>query len=246
MAKLVICGTGPMAALACFYFTHDSPHRVVGFAADRAAPAEGRFEGLPVVPFDEVERHFAPALHGAFIADADGTPNAPRAARLEAVHAKGYAVASYLSSKAAHWPGLVLEDNCFVLEHVTIQPFARLGRDVVLMNGCQVGHHAVIGDHAQLGAEALIGAGVEVGACSVIGPRAMLLERIRLGRGSVIGPGCLRRTDTLDLQVVKDGAVLPTSYLGEHWPRGWRTGNGAAASPWRVAALRGGSRVVRN
>jgi len=246
MAKLVIFGTGPMAALAHFYFTHDSPHRVVGFAVDRELIRETTLLGLPVVPVDEVARHFKPQLHAAFVTPVEGRLNFERAERVEEVHAKGYAVASYLSSKAVCWPGLQLEDNCFILEQVTIQPFARIGRNVVLSAGCHVGHQARIGDHAFIGAHAVVGVAADVGEGCSIGAHATLAERIRIGRGSMIGAGCLVRTDTLDRQVIRDAAALPALIVGKRRARRRRPLNGSLVQSARTGRPRGNGHAARN
>lgn len=246
MAKLVIYGTGPMAALAHFYFTQDSPHRVVGFTADRATLTETSMLGLPVVPFDEVERHFAPRLHAAFVALPEGRLNTPRAELVEEVHAKGYAVASYLSSKASHWSGLRLEDNCFILEQVTIQPFARLGRNVVLWSGCHVGHNARIADHAFIGAQAVVSSAAEVGEGCTVGANATIGERVRIGRESVIGAGCLVRTDTLERQVVRDAAALPALVVAKRRARRRRVIHGGLGLGPRAPKLRGNGHAARN
>lgn len=246
MVKLVIYGTGPMAALAHFYFTQDSPHRVVGFTTDRATMTETTMLGLPVVPFDEVERHFAPRLHAAFVALPDGRLNIARADLVEEVHGKGYAVASYLSSKAAYWSGLKLEDNCFILENVTIQPFARLGRNIVLWSGSQIGHNAKVGDHAFIGAQAVVSSAAEVGEGSTIGANATIGERVKIGRESVIGTGCLVRTDTLERQVIRDAAALPALVVGKRRARRRRLIQGANGLSTRIAKYRGNGQLARN
>ena len=58
MALVVIFGTRDLASLAHFYLRCDSPHEVVAFTVDREfLPDEPHFEGLPIVPFDEIEKH---------------------------------------------------------------------------------------------------------------------------------------------------------------------------------------------
>ena len=55
MADVVIFGVKDFASLAHFYLRHDSEHRVVAFTVHREfMPAEGEFEGLPVVPLEEL------------------------------------------------------------------------------------------------------------------------------------------------------------------------------------------------
>ena len=53
---VVIFGAAEFASLAWYVLTHDSPHRVVGFTADREFCRGESLLDLPLVPFDELER----------------------------------------------------------------------------------------------------------------------------------------------------------------------------------------------
>jgi hypothetical protein len=67
-SRLVIVGDGKFVRIAHEYFTHSSPHTVVGFAVERNFLKTSEYLGLPVVPFEEVEKHFASTEHKAFVA----------------------------------------------------------------------------------------------------------------------------------------------------------------------------------
>jgi hypothetical protein len=49
MMQIVVFGTGEIAELADFYFTHDSEFEVAGFTVDEAYLTEARFRDRPVV-----------------------------------------------------------------------------------------------------------------------------------------------------------------------------------------------------
>ena len=67
MADVVIFGVKDFASLAHFYLRHDSSHRVVAFTVHREfLPAEREFEGLPVVPLEELETTYPPDRYSAF------------------------------------------------------------------------------------------------------------------------------------------------------------------------------------
>ena len=57
-AKLVVFGAGGIGELAHYYFTNDSRYEVVGFTADGDRITDATFNGLPVVPFETVERDY--------------------------------------------------------------------------------------------------------------------------------------------------------------------------------------------
>ena len=46
---MVIFGVGDFAAIARFYYEHDSDHEVVAYTVSRGVYEESHFEGLPVV-----------------------------------------------------------------------------------------------------------------------------------------------------------------------------------------------------
>ena len=55
MAKIVIFGLQDFASLAHFYLKHDSEHEEIAFSVTQEyLPGNRSFEGLPVVPFEEV------------------------------------------------------------------------------------------------------------------------------------------------------------------------------------------------
>jgi hypothetical protein len=58
--KIVIFGTQMLASYSWYVLTHDSPHEVVGFTIDGAYLRENTLHGLPVVAFEQVEKHFPP------------------------------------------------------------------------------------------------------------------------------------------------------------------------------------------
>ena len=58
---VVLFGNRMFASLAWHALTNDSPHKVLGFTVDRSFLDKPILHGLPVIAFDEVERHFDPA-----------------------------------------------------------------------------------------------------------------------------------------------------------------------------------------
>ena len=86
---LVIFGAGDIAQLAHFYLTRDSAYRPVAFTVDGAYVKESTFEGLPVVPFEEITSKFSPAENSMFVALSYSQVNQLRAAKYKEAKAKG-------------------------------------------------------------------------------------------------------------------------------------------------------------
>ena len=67
MARVVIFGIQDFALLAHFYLKHDSEHETVAFSvSEDYMPEERTLEGLPVVPFEEIEERYSPSEYKFF------------------------------------------------------------------------------------------------------------------------------------------------------------------------------------
>ena len=195
---VVIYGTGELAQLAHYYFTHDSNRRVAGFTVDEQYHDAEEYLGLPLVPSESLEASFSPEDFDLFVAIGYHGLNRYRAECCASAIARGYRLASYISSRASVWPDLEIGDNCMIMEGNVIQPFVQIGQAVIMFCNSIVSHHVRIGDYCFIGAEATISGGVEIGSSSFIGINATIREHLTIGRASIIGAGTLILSDTAD------------------------------------------------
>jgi sugar O-acyltransferase (sialic acid O-acetyltransferase NeuD family) len=195
---IVVFGTGQIAELAEFYFRHDTGLEVAAFSVDGDFVKEESFCGRPVIPFEQVENEFPPDRFGFFVALSYTKLNQLRASKVEDAKQKGYAIASYVSSRATTFAHFTAGENAFILEDNTIQPFARIGRNVTLWSGNHIGHHSVIGDHCFVSSHVVVSGGVEIGARSFIGVNATIRDNVKIGERCVVGAGCTLLEDAPD------------------------------------------------
>lgn len=204
MAVVVIFGTSDFASLAHFYLRHDSPHEVAAFTVEREyMPSSGEFEGLPVVPFDEIEAAFPPARYAGCAPLSHFRMNKLRERIYNEFKAKGYELISYVSSKATRFPGGQIGDNCFILEDNTLQPHCRIGSNVVIWSGNHIGHHSTVADHAFISSHVVISGHCTVGRNCFLGVNATLRDGITLGDATYIGMSTAVIRDTPTGAVVK-------------------------------------------
>lgn len=192
---IVIFGIGEMAQLAHYYFERDSDRSVAAFVLDKQYIEEATFCGLPVVPFEDVGRHYAPADYDMFVALGYSKVNSLRQEKYLAAKAQGYALASYISSRASILNDGAIGENAFILEDNTIQPFVTIGNNVVMWSGNHIGHHSTIRDHCFLASHVVVSGGVELGENCFVGVNATFRDRITVGPRCVIGAGALLLSD---------------------------------------------------
>ena len=193
--NLVIFGSGDIAQLAHFYFKTDSIYKTVAFTVDGAFLREPTFCGLPVVPFEEVTKHYAPDRYDLFIALSYSRLNAVRKEKYLAGKTMGYKLVSYVSSRASVLNEGRIGENCFIFEDNTIQPFVTIGNNVTLWSGNHIGHHSIIKDHCFLASHIVVSGGVEIGEQCFIGVNATLRDHIKIGERCVVGAGTLLLAD---------------------------------------------------
>jgi sugar O-acyltransferase (sialic acid O-acetyltransferase NeuD family) len=209
MHNLVIFGVKNFAEIAHYYFTHDSAYSVAGFTVDGDYLRESTFQGLPVVPFEEVDRHFPPQQYSMFVAVGIGGVNGRRAAKVAEAESKGYPLASFISSRADRAPDLKVGPNSMVMERSVIQPFVTIGRDSILWSSTRIGFHGRIGDHCWLVCP-ILGESVTVGDFSFIGLNATIAPFISIGQRNIIGAGALIMKETNDDEVYRGQASTPS------------------------------------
>ena len=113
----------------------------------------------------------------------------------------GFELITYVSSKAMVWPSTVIGDNCLIMEGNIIQPFARIGSDVVMWAGCHIGHHAVIKDHCFVSSHTVISGNVIGRRECFFGVNATIRNGVTIGREGVIGAGVVIMKDTAERAV---------------------------------------------
>jgi sugar O-acyltransferase (sialic acid O-acetyltransferase NeuD family) len=189
LKDVVIFGVKDFAELAHYYLTHDSGYNVVGFTVHKAyMPQESLFCGLPIVPFEELESHYPPAQFAFFAPMAPTKMNKLREQVYMEGKQRGYSFISYISSRCTNFATSIGE-NCFVLEDNTIQPFVRIGDNVVLWSGNHIGHHSTIGNHVMFTSHVVLSGHCQVGDYSLFGVNATIRDGLTIGQGTFVAMG---------------------------------------------------------
>jgi sugar O-acyltransferase (sialic acid O-acetyltransferase NeuD family) len=215
MAKVVIFGNSHWASLAHLYLRHDSPHEVAAFTVDREFLKDRTFEGKPVVPFEEVEVHYPPPDFSMFLPISFKQMGHLRAEKYKKAKQKGYSLISYVSSKASVFPGFECGDNCFILEDNTIQPFVKIGNDVVLWSGNHIGHHTVIKDHVTITSQVVVSGVCTIESFCFLGVNATVRDETVIAPETLVGAGVVMLKDTNPYEVYKATPAVPAGFRSD-------------------------------
>lgn len=189
MSKVIIFGIQDFAELAHYYLDHDSEHEVVAFSVNREYMPENRqFKGLPIIEFEEVENQFPASEFKFFAPMSPFNMNRLRESVYIEIKAKGFGMISYISSKATICHNEI-GDNCFILEDNTIQPFAKIGNNVVLWSGNHIGHHGIIEDHVMFTSHVVMSGHCKIEKYSTLGVNSTIRDGITIAEGTFVAMG---------------------------------------------------------
>jgi len=195
MSRLVLFGNGRGASVAHRFLAADSPHEIVGFTADERFITGTTYRGLPLVPFEEVERRFPPEDHRMLILLGYQQMNGLRAAKYAAAKAKGYTLESYVASDIFRVEPIVVGENCFLMDNQSISLDVRIGNNVVMWSSNHLGDGTVVGDHAWISSHVTVAGNVTIGEQVFLGIGATVSGRVTVGREAFIGADVLVSTD---------------------------------------------------
>ena len=212
MQKIVIFGTGDLAQ-RIFYYLKNSEDEVVAFSANKSNIESDKLLGLPVVGFENVEKEYPPEEFSMFIALAYSEMNKKRRKFFDEAKNKGYELYSYVHPSTKIWDEFEMGENCFILAENIIQPFVKIGDNVLIGSNNLISHNTVIENNCFLTSNITLGGHITVGENSFIGLSATINQRVKIGKECIIGAGTLITKDVNDKEVYAENSSkkLPQS-----------------------------------
>lgn len=188
---VIIFGNNQTACLAKFYLNYDSNYNPVAFCVDKKFNNKKELDGLPVVDFEKIKEKYDNKNYKFFVPIYD---NILREKKYIQVKEKGYEVISYLSSKCiCHG---IFGENCFIMENNTIQPFVKIGNNVIIWSGNHIGHHSEIDNNVFISSHVVISGNCKIKSYSWLGVNSCIRDNIVISEGSFICMGSNVINDT--------------------------------------------------
>lgn len=195
MAKVIIFGVKDTSELAHYYLTHDSDHEVIAFSLSREFLDVQSFKDLPVIAFEDISSIYPSSEYKLFAPMTARRMNQDREKIFLQGKDMGYDFISYISSKATLFNNEIGE-NCFILEDNTIQPFTKIGNNVVLWSGNHIGHHGEIKDHVFFTSHVVLSGHCVVEEYCFFGVNATIRDYTKLAKGTLVAMGASITKDT--------------------------------------------------
>ena len=92
----------------------------------------------------------------------------------------------------------IIENGTFVNRNVSINAFARIGKNVILNTGCVIEHECIILDSVHVAPGAVLAGNVIVGERTFVGANSVIKQGVKIGRDVIIGAGSVIIKDIPD------------------------------------------------
>jgi len=211
--KILIIGAGEFAEIVYEYFTYDSPYDVIAFSAEKNYLKKETLFGLPVVPFEELEKLYNPVKYKAFVAITYTQLNRVRTRLYTEAKKKGFSLVSYVSSKAFVWRNAVIGENCFIFENNVIQYSVEIGNNVIMWSGNHIGHRSKIRDNCFLSSQIVISGYCEIGENCFLGVNSCVADYKKVAKDCIIGAGAVVLKDTEEAKIYRGNPAMPAKNI---------------------------------
>ncbi|MBN2863661.1 MAG: acetyltransferase [Bacteroidales bacterium] len=197
MARVIIFGIKDLAELAHYYLQSDSEHEVVAFSVNKEYTSQNNsFKGLPVIPFEDVEKYYKPSEYYFFAPLTHKGLNKPRERVYQEIKSKGYKMINYISSRAIISDNVIIGENCFILENVVIQPYVKIGNNDIIWSNCVISHHTTVRDSVFLAPSVSISGNCLIESYCFFGIGSTIRDSIKISEGSFISMGACITKET--------------------------------------------------
>ncbi|MBQ2645512.1 acetyltransferase [bacterium] len=200
MQKIILWGNGDMTQILEYYINKDNAFEICAYTMDREYIKEKSFNSKPVIPFDEIEKHFSPQEYQLGIFMSAKKLNKIREEKYNQAKAKGYTCIKYIS-KNATCDATKVGENVFILPYTTVQPFCKIGNNVIIWPQAHIGHHTIVGDNCFFAIPKISGY-CEIKNNCFLGTNCTLADHVKIGAYSIIGAGAVVTKN------IKDKSVL--------------------------------------
>ena len=193
--NVIIFGDRELAELAHYYLTQKAHRNVVAFCVNGAHLKQTTLFDLPVIPFEDIARVLPPEENEFFAPVYAKQMNQLREEVANKIKRAGYRLISFVDPSSMLHNSSVGE-NCFIFENVNVQPFCKIGNNVIIWSCTHIGHHSEICDNNFISTHVAVSGRCRVEPYCFLGTSSVTRDGLTLARGTMLGIGAALAQDT--------------------------------------------------
>lgn len=185
---IIIFGIGGLAQIL-YTKLCQTGHAVSAFVLEKNYIKSRQFLNLPVVDFENIEKHYPPCSYKFIIGIGGNMLNKLRTRIYHEFKAKGYQPISYIDKSASLMPDSILGEHCIVFENVVAHSQVKIGNNIYVLPNTYLGHHTVIEDNCFIAAHVSLAGGVIIKKGCFLGASSCVANSVTIGESCVLAMG---------------------------------------------------------
>jgi UDP-N-acetylbacillosamine N-acetyltransferase len=210
--KTIIYGNGEFARIIHQNIIESGGLDVAAFTADKKYMKGKTFRGLPLVPFEDVEKIYPPKAFTMLVVIAYSVMR-NREMVFNKAKAKGYRLENFIGAGVIAPKDLIMGENNIINEGVVLGAFARLGNNNMLRPHTSIAHDCHIHSHCYIANGCIIGGECEIRDLCFLGIGSTVIDSILIERETLVGAGSLVLKNT---EPFSKYIGSPARKVGEH------------------------------
>ena len=199
MSDIIVWGTGQISQVLSYYLEKYTEYKIQAYCIDKEYITNKNFNEKPVIAFEDIEKKYPPNKYKMALIMGYKNLNKYREEKYQLAKEKGYSFISYVG------PSCVCDgeigENTFIFTLNNIQPFSKVGTNVIIWSHTCVGHHSIVDDNCFLACATIAGC-THIKKNCFIGANCTIADHVEIGEYSIIGAG------SLVTKSVEDGTVI--------------------------------------
>lgn len=202
--QVVIFGDTKFAELIKYYCDQDSKLDVRCFTVDRAHMRHNHLCGLPVYPFEEIEKLYSQQEVAFVLAIGYRKMNQIRQMVADKIRQKGFQLASLVHPTAVIADNAAIGDGSIIFEGVVVEPFAALGVANIVWCNSSISHHVRMGNYNYVAPGVSISGDVLIGSNCFFGSNSTVKNGVTIDDFALVGASAY-----VSNEIAKYGVIVP-------------------------------------
>lgn len=193
--KVIIFGTSIFSQVVYQTIVQEELAEVVAFTLHKNYIDKTEFEGIPVVPFEELDKKYDMSKHEIIIALGYKRMNDIRKDIYLKCKELGYPIFTLISKNAFVYTNNIAEGS-IILPLAFVGPYVSIGESVILWNNVSICHHSKIGAFTHIAGGTTVGGETNIGSNCFIGMNCTLKNGIEIGDRTFVGANSYMNQNT--------------------------------------------------
>ena len=160
--------------------------KVIAFTLDREYIQDVTYDGLPIYPFEELEKFIDKSSTEILLTLGYSGMNSVREQKYKICIKNGFKVCTFVSTRALVYSDKIAE-GCIIMPGSYIGPYCNLGKCNIIKYGVSLSHHIELGNFNWIAGGTIFGGGVKVGNNCFIGLSNTIKNEVTIADRTFVG-----------------------------------------------------------